>query len=94
MFCNEKKKIREFKRREKNKDQTRFSSFNDFIFVPVILPLDPFRSLKYSIGTMARKKKNKNDINTTKEFNFENQRGKSTVCVYLQRAYAKWKMIC
>jgi hypothetical protein len=36
-------------------DQTRFSSFNDLIFDTFELPPPaPFRSLKYSIGTMAK----------------------------------------
>ncbi len=44
------------KKRASNKknDQTRFSSLNDFIFVPCIFPPEPFRSLKYSIGTIAK----------------------------------------
>jgi len=43
MFCKEKRE----RERKRELDQTRFSSFNDLVF-------DPFRSLKYSIGTMAK----------------------------------------
>jgi hypothetical protein len=54
--CFAKEKKREAKKRKQKIDQTRFSSFNDFIFDPLELPPAPFRSLKYSIGTMAKKK--------------------------------------
>jgi hypothetical protein len=52
IFCKKKEK----KKASKKKDQTRFSSFMDLIFVPFTFPPEPFRSLKYSIGTIAKKK--------------------------------------
>ncbi len=49
--CFAKKRGRE---RKRELDQTRFSSFNDLVFDPWVLLPAPFRSLKYSIGTMAK----------------------------------------
>jgi hypothetical protein len=73
------KKKKRARERRKQTDQTRFSSFIDLIFVPFVFPLRTFRSLKYSIGTMAKIKKTKNDI----EFLFgslNEKKGQST-CV-------------
>lgn len=56
MVCKEEKRKKEKRERERT-DQTRFSSFIDLIFVPLVFPFRPFRSLKYSIGTIARREK-------------------------------------
>ncbi len=60
VYVNKMKRKKERKSKAKIErvlDQTRFSSLKDFIFDPFVLPPEPFRSLKYSIGTMAKRDK-------------------------------------
>ena len=78
---------RQERRRTKNKDQTRLSAFIDFILDPFMLPLEPLpRSLKYSIGTIARTEREKrtcDDVTWNEQVAFiPSKRGESTTRVF------------